>query len=83
MKLGFSRAQYYADPGRYRVCILCQLRAWDVYPEEWDAGLGLIARTNELLHSPGESLTDTIRADIVCVISHAAKLHICVTYRPE
>lgn len=43
MVLGFSKAQYYADPGRYQVHRQCHLRAWDVDPEGWDAGLGLIA----------------------------------------
>ena len=33
-QLGASKAQYYADPGRYRARLQCQLRAWGMDLEE-------------------------------------------------
>ena len=59
--------------GRHLVRLVCQLRAWDVDPEEGDARLGLIALGNRLDHPPGESSTDTIRADVACIARSSAR----------
>lgn len=81
-KLGISKAQYYSQAGQYRVRFQSELRAWGTDLDEWGVGLVLIASVNGLSDPPGDASTDTIRADVSCVICRSARFCGGVSYEP-
>ena len=65
--MGTSKEDYYACPGKFRVCLQRRLTAWGMDLRAWDAGLGLIAAVDGLAPPPREASDETIRANVACV----------------